>query len=126
VTITSVTIYVPELPPSPNRTRRETHWSKRAAINGAWRHEAAALAHQIDPPRWERVRLSALFFLPDRRRRDYPNLVGSEGMKGLIDGLVDAGVMVDDSITCLVEYGPFTYVYRKGKPGVSVTVEPLD
>jgi Holliday junction resolvase RusA-like endonuclease len=74
----------------------------------------------------ERVRLSALFFLPDRRRRDYPNLVGSEGMKGLIDGLVDAGVMVDDSITCLVEYGPFTYVYRKGKPGVSVTVEPLD
>lgn len=128
--LTSLTIEILELPPSPNRTRQNTHWSHRAAIDKAWRSTAYALAMQalgnVPPPRWTKASLRAVFFLPDKRHRDAPNLVGSEGMKGLIDGLVDAGVMVDDSLDHLVQYGPFDFVYRKGRPGVAVQVEGVN
>jgi hypothetical protein len=71
---------------------------------------------------WHCARLSARFYLPTRHRRDPGNLVGSEGFKALVDGLVDAGWIVDDSLDVLLVYGPFSFELRPGKPGVQVTV----
>jgi len=128
VTITQVTITLRDLPPSPNRTRRVTNWAARAALIRAWRNDswhAALEAHDNFPPKWERVRVAIHFVLPDKRKRDMPNLIGSEAVKGLIDGLVDAGVMTGDDMSVLAEYGPFTWEYRKGKRATVVTVTPL-
>ena len=120
---TSVTLEIPELPPSPNATRRNAHWSHRARLDKKWRDYGASV--EAHPTRWERVRLAITFFLPDKRRRDPGNLVGSEGLKGLIDGLVDAGVITDDNVSVIEQYGPFSFIYRKGKPGTLVEITPL-
>jgi Holliday junction resolvase RusA-like endonuclease len=122
---TSLSIEIPELPPSPNATRRNAHWSHRARLDKKWRDYGASLDDGLPPPLWEKVRLAITFFLPDRRRRDPGNLVGSEGLKGLIDGFVDAGIITDDNIGVIEQYGPFTFTYRKGKPGTLVTITPL-
>lgn len=126
--MTGLSIHVPTLPPSPNRTRRG-HWAEGAGLTAAWRRDGRLLAlaelNGAPAPRWTRVRLSAVFYLPTRARRDPGNLVGSEGLKALIDGLVDAEVMVDDSLAVVAEYGPFTFELRPRRPGVTVTVESL-
>lgn len=117
------------LPPSPNRTRRTTHWSTRSALDKHWRslagYEATqqAAAQRVPLNAWQRVSLSITFYLPDRRRRDPGNLVGSEALKAVIDGLVDANVMADDSIDVIVQYGPFDFEYRKNRPGMRLIVE---
>jgi hypothetical protein len=72
------------------------------------------------------VRLSITFYLPDRRRRDPGNLVGSEAVKALVDGLVDAGWIVDDNTNVILVYGPFLFELRPRKPGCRVTVAAAD
>ena len=127
MTATRVTLVVDTLPPSPNRTRRQTHWSHRAKVDQLWRQSAWwAKPDGLTAPRWDKVRLSIVFYLPSRRRYDPGNLLASEGLKAFIDGIVDLGIMVDDSVEVIKEYGPFTFVYRKGKPGMEVTVEPVE
>ena len=125
-----VRLDIPLLPPSPNATRRDTHWTARARVDRLWRSEGRlgglTAIGKGKPPRWQKVMLSITFFLPDKRRRDPSNLVGSEGVKGLIDGLVDAGIIVDDNTNVIVEYGPFQFTYRKGQPGTRITVVPVE
>jgi Holliday junction resolvase RusA-like endonuclease len=89
---------VPGIPPNPNRRlhyqalgreRKEFRgWTKLAAL--------AAMAdsgHADDYPLKAAI-VEATFFVKVRRRRDPDNLIAS--LKPLLDGLVDAGVLVDD------------------------------
>lgn len=91
---------VPGIPPGPNRTRR-MHWAAIARERKDFRawSKLAALAALADSGRSDdfpirEAILEATFFVKTRRRRDPDNLIGS--LKPLIDGLVDAGVLVDD------------------------------
>lgn len=109
-----LTIELAGLPPSPNRTREHTHWAARSKLVKEWREAAWAAALQAKAEiaetfPWSPVSLSATFILPDRRRRDPGNLVGSEGLKAAIDGLVDARVIPDDSLAVIYVYGPFSF-----------------
>ncbi len=119
------------LPPSPNRTRESQHWAARAEIDKRWRNDSRllTLAAIRRAPRelqaqlpWATCSLGATFYLPDRRRRDPGNLVGSEGFKALVDGLVDAQLIVDDSLSVILVYGPFSFALRPRAPGVKVSV----
>lgn len=126
--LTKVEIRIPMLPPSPNRTRRNTHWSARAAIDKQWLNfgwAGSLEACGANPPRWPSVHVTITFYFPDKRRRDPGNLMGSEGVKGLIDGLVMAGVMVDDSMD-VIKRLDLDFIYRKGQPGTHVLVEPVE
>lgn len=71
------------------------HWRVKAEHVKPWREAALVLArHQHIPP-CQRIEV-ALFYTPvDNRARDPLNLVAS--LKPLEDGLVDAGVIPDDS-----------------------------
>ena len=84
-----------ELPPGIpllNANGRE-HWSKRAHLVADIRAAARDLA--CDIPSLERVKIRAVFYAPNNRRRDMSNLFPS--VKSAVDGLVDAGVLKDDS-----------------------------
>lgn len=75
-----------------------THWRAKAKKTAHWRevgHVAgmAALRNGLLVP-MERAHLTAWFSWPDARRRDVGNLAPT--IKGLVDGLVDAGVLPDD------------------------------
>lgn len=84
-----------ELPPGMpllNANGRE-HWSKRAGLVSAIRMTARNLSSDI--PRLEKVKIRAIYYAPNNRRRDMSNLFPS--VKSAVDGLVDAGVLKDDS-----------------------------
>ena len=93
--------YYPTLRTLNSRTAAIASASSTAQV----REDAAMLWRQDmqrkdDPQRLEMplecaVHASVTFVLPDKRRRDLDNLVAL--VKPLLDGAVDAGIMVDDS-----------------------------
>jgi Holliday junction resolvase RusA-like endonuclease len=94
-------------PPSPNRSVRE-HFHRNAAVRKVW-HDAARLAAiaamrdagNADDYPLRRARIRLVVIAPDRRRRDPDNAIAAA--KGVIDGIVDAGVLADDSFAVLAE-----------------------
>jgi hypothetical protein len=71
------------------------HWAQRARRIADWRSAAAWRARAAKVPRLERAKVVAYVLVPDRRRRDPHNWTPTA--KACIDGLVDVGVLVDDS-----------------------------
>lgn len=71
------------------------HWALKAKHVKEWRDAAHVLAKHARIPSCRRV-LVELHYLPrTNQRRDPDNLVAS--LKPLVDGLVDAGVVADDT-----------------------------
>jgi crossover junction endodeoxyribonuclease RusA len=70
------------------------HWSKRAKVASLIRAVARSQCKDI-PKELRKVRIRAVYFAPDNRRRDVSNLFPS--VKSAVDGLVDAGVIKDDN-----------------------------
>lgn len=98
---------------SPNSRQ---HWRVKASLAAQYRETCGwvgketmqryGLTSPLEPP----VRAEVTFVLPNRRRRDPDNLMAS--LKAAWDGLVDAGLLVDDRVgmftpayTGEVEYG---------------------
>lgn len=76
------------------------HWREKARRSAFLRRAALAIAGTGWTPVPYRVRAEVDFEFPNRRRRDVHNLMPT--VKPLIDGLVDAGLLVDDSTAHLV------------------------
>ena len=93
----SFTLTLEHLPPSelfPNALRR-IHWSKRAKAEKDAREEAYMLAHSAEERKpFKKASIAYYFYIPDNRKRDIEALIGAA--KPYVDGLVDAGVIVDD------------------------------
>lgn len=77
-----------------NANRRQHHMAK-ARLTRAIRDVAHMLARSDRVPALERAHIVCEYRPPDRRRRDVHNLFPSA--KAAVDGLVDAGVLPDDS-----------------------------
>lgn len=73
---------------------------KRRQIIKAWREAGAYRARTAALPRLERAHIVAEVCFRDRRRRDPNNFYPTA--KAAVDGLVDAGVLDDDSTRYLV------------------------
>lgn len=78
---------------------RRVHWRVRHERTKAIR-EAAYLLARGQVPALTRAQVIAEYRPPDRRRRDVHNLYPSA--KAAVDGLVDAGVLPDDSDRYLI------------------------
>jgi len=90
------TIIIPHLPFRELSQNSRVHWAVKARAVKAQREEAGWLAKaqwQNRPP-MTHARISYEFTVKDKRRRDISNLVSA--CKSLEDGIVDAGVVVDD------------------------------
>lgn len=68
-----------------------------------WRRAGWAYAKQAKLPRLDRVHIDAELRFTDRRERDAHNYAPT--WKAVVDGLVDAGLVADDSTKYLA--GPF-------------------
>ena len=74
---------------------RYKHWGPRHGLAQQWRINAGWAAKSAGlPPMKGRVSIAAVILFPDRRRRDAANWYPT--VKACIDGLRDAGVLVDD------------------------------
>lgn len=69
------------------------HWRKSAGKTATIRSVARGQAKGI--PRLSKVKIRAVYYAPDNRRRDVSNLFPS--VKAAVDGIVDAGVIKDDN-----------------------------
>lgn len=77
---------------------RFSHWGQRHRVHAYWRELAAWRFREVwrGRPPLERVRVVVTFHFPDRRRRD-PGNYYSHVVKPIVDGMVDAGLVPDDS-----------------------------
>ena len=64
----------------------------------------------IPSPRYAHAKVDITFVVPDRRRRDKTNFASA--FKAGLDGLVDAGIIKDDSYECCDDQ--YHIVYEKG------------
>lgn len=95
-------------PPSTNDLNRkvaQARWRERREWRAAAEQEAWAAKlvwEEIIRRKWQplaRADLIVTFVLPDRRRHDWDNLCST--VKPQLDGIVDAGILLDDSIEVL-------------------------
>lgn len=70
-------------------------WQVRAALTRPWRKQAKEAAQAAGIPRCNKITVRLHYVPVDDRPRDPLNLVAS--LKAIEDGLVDAGVIPDDS-----------------------------
>ena len=115
-----VVIVLP-LPPrdlSPNAS--VSHW-RRAAATRKYRRTAGltALAAAGCRLNWNRAVAQATFYWPDRQRRDIRNAEAS--LKAAYDGIVDAGVIVDDRAEVL-EHEATAFWVDPARPRVEIRI----
>jgi crossover junction endodeoxyribonuclease RusA len=89
------TLELPFVTPLNLNVHRRQHWSTKRADIRAWRDATCWLAKAAGIPPCGRITVLLLYTPPDNRRRDPLNLVAA--LKPCEDGLVDAGVIPDDS-----------------------------
>ena len=93
-----MTITLP-LPPKGLSPNDRMHWAWKAAAVKKYRSwSAAATTEQLcKNPKyrgWAAAKVQPVFYFKDKRRRDRDNLAAT--LKAAYDGLVDAGLLVDD------------------------------
>lgn len=106
------------MPPSPNA---RLHHMARARSAKHWRTLAHYTAKLDDIPALRRVRITAVLTRRTLGRADEDN--DRARLKPLTDGLVDAGILPNDT-RGFIEWGPCTEA--KGRPGVRLIVEALE
>ena len=102
----SITIILP-LPPNTLSPNARVHWAAKGKAVAKYRRDAeyaaiAALAAmafdaglRMERPRWKRATATVAFYFRTRRRRDGDNALAS--IKAGLDGIADAGIVVNDS-----------------------------
>ena len=98
---------MPELP----NARSRMHWAARGDDTRAWRKMAWALAVEAathhpdrDEMPWRQAAVAYTFKRPDQRVVDIGNMAAA--MKPVLDGIVDAKVLLGDSSRVVVSEGP--------------------
>lgn len=93
------------------------HRHQEAKMTKAWRETAALRAAGI-PTFTSKVHITAHIFKPRAGRFDPNNLAGTS--KACVDGLVDAGLLVDDSLEYVI--GPDHRYGGKGNPEIVLEI----
>lgn len=111
-------ITIPEIPPSDNKFKgRQNVWEYREQKK-RWKEMVFWLCKKHKES-FEKAEVKITYFFPTRRRRDPDNYSG----KFILDGLTEAGIIKDDSFSCirLVLVGD----YDKANPRTEVEIQEL-
>lgn len=111
------------VPPGPLWQNRRHHWVKSREAARLYRYAAfckASSALDRQPaPKWHKAVCHVAFYWPDSTRRDPFNALAA--LKPGIDGLVDAGILIDDD---KLLPGMVTVAIDKRSPRVDLCIEP--
>lgn len=129
----SLTINLP-LPPKACSPNFKGHWAEKGRATKQYREAARMLCYAAKPKDWdaERISIKPEFFLSRHDTRGYhpldkQNAIAS--LKAAIDGLVDAGLLPNDSNNKIVWEDPILHrslKEHKGKAAVLLHIEVLD
>ncbi len=122
--MTSVVITLP-LPPRSLSPNARVHWRRRAADTKTYREAAhlMTLAAGGRGKRWERAKAQATFYWPINRCRDIRN--AEHSLKATYDGIVDAGLIIDDNHNVLTHL-PTIFEVDPVNPRVEIRVTKSD
>lgn len=88
---------IPYIPPSNNQYIGRTNFREYQRVKKDWAMLVKAYCRPVPAQPLERARVTLLYHFRDKRRRDPDNFSG----KMLLDGLVAARVLLDDSFQCI-------------------------
>lgn len=127
--MSTLVVTVPGRPKTPNDYRGRQgggHWRSRHANNQTWKAAGVRAALEVKPADWEpltRCRLTVEFIVPTRARRDDDNLIAAQ--KPVLDGIVMAGILADDSNRVIAERVYLPQRYEKGVQATVYTFESV-
>ena len=98
----------------PLNMNQRLHWAQKAKLTKAIRHEAFVRCRAARIPRAQHITVQLHYQPRDNRRRDSDNLVPT--LKALCDGIVDAGVVSDDTPDYMTKIMPTIHPAVKGEP----------
>lgn len=99
----------------PLNMNQRMHWAQKAKITKAIRHEAMIRCRATRIRKANHITVQLHYQPRDNRRRDSDNLVPT--LKALCDGIVDAGVVTDDTPDYMTKIMPTIHPAIKGQPG---------
>lgn len=124
----TITITVAWPPPALSPNAR-CHWAVRARAARDYRFAARLVAldamnrrELAQSPPWRRALLRLVAYTPTRRRFDWDNLLAS--LKPAIDGLRDAGLIVEDTTEGLTILQPRRELRRGGRREIEMCLAP--
>lgn len=115
----SITIAVP-IPPRCLSPNGRAHWRAKGPVKRAARIDTQILAREQmgrGTYKWERATVAIRWYSARQRWPDRDNMVGS--LKSHLDGLADAGLIVDDNGLTIL---PPERLYDKDSPRVELTI----
>jgi crossover junction endodeoxyribonuclease RusA len=115
----AITITLP-LPRKELNEHNKGHWRAKTKAVRELRELAHVEAIAAGAPRMYHGRIYYRFYWPDNRRRDEANAI--QMLKPAVDGIVDAGVVHDDSWQYLGVGGVTSEIDREN-PRVEITIE---
>ena len=109
----------PNCPVASHRTRM-----MKARATKAYRAKAEeeAIQQRVETGPWKRAQARLTFYWKDKRRRDIRN--AESMMKAAYDGIVDAGVLADDSYDVLT-HQPTVFEHDPECPRVEIVIDRL-
>ena len=120
----SITITMP-LPPKELWQNRPCNWRKKYKVVRNYRLNsyAGCRVNRCCPDNpWEKASARYVFYWKDKRRRDIMN--ANAAMKPAMDGIVDAGIIVDDDYKHLT-HETTEFKFDKDNPRVEITVSEV-
>lgn len=107
----------------PLNANQRIHWRTKAALTKQVRAASFYAAKQAGILHCDKVRVTLTWFVRTSNRRDADNVVPT--LKACCDGLVDAGVVPDDTPDLMEKIMP-VIVYRPGVPaGMQLLIEEV-
>ena len=83
----------------------------------------AVEAEKLETLPWEKIKVQVAFYFKDKRRRDQRNFESM--LKATYDGLVDAGLVVDDDYEHM-KHEESTFAVDKINPRIEILIERKD
>ncbi len=108
---------------SPN-ARSQSHWPKTSARSQIMQHTALAAKAQGLRPASGPVIITFRWVFHDRRTRDIDNLAGNGTVKAVLDALVRAHYLVDDSTQFVADVHTIV-AYEMGSRYIEIVLEEL-
>ncbi|OSM43477.1 hypothetical protein [Nesterenkonia sp. PF2B19] len=112
-------LFIPQPADWINANQRE-HWAPRARRTKEWRRTAGLMARTARIGPYQRIHVTAHVHKKTRHAYDAHNLVPT--LKAVMDGLVDAQVIPDDTNAHLTGPDPREGDARPHAPGITLTI----
>lgn len=119
----SYIIAILRIPISQNSSEWRNDWRRRD-YKGKWKMEAWVLLKSQQVMPMERVRLSAVVYFPDKRKRDFDNYIPTV-WKPVQDAIVDAGIIPDDNTKYIPESPTIRFAYDRDFPRTEITITEI-